>query len=468
MSKFCKECGRAILEGEKFCANCGYSFIKPSINEEKTVENHTKVQREPNKELKFRKKVNPIVIVTIIAVIVVFALTIGGIGYIKSQNTPEKLINQFNTAIINKDYTKLKDILTVKGNLIEIDKNALQPMVEAYSSKKDELSEVIKGLNEDKLLINFAPTNNGEKLFTLKSKGKNLFGEKYYIEVLPINVTAYFSAEGIGVYKGEELLYTSTTEWEEEEIGLMLPGVYTLKASISNKFIDTSEEIELTLLDLDNSSFEVLSDLYTVEVDSSIPEAIIHVDGKSTGIAVGDVEKIGPFNYDKEVIIQAIHDDNGTIKKSNEFTSLNAYSIYFDFSHHDKKKEALNNVLGDIKDPEKAVKEIIENYLLDFEYAVNHGDFSMIEPYLFNNSSLYNTQKSFVAEKYEQGIKEELIDFKIVSVDFTNEYKTAGTAVVKETFNITNGYKTEESICQWTYTFGYNPEIGIYQLSELK
>lgn len=466
MSKFCKECGRPILEGEKFCANCGYSFIKPSINE--PINKSTYNEEAYNKELKSKKKLNPIIIGAIVAVIVVIALAIGGIGYMKTQNTPEKVINEFNTAIINKDYDNLKDILTVKGNLIEIDETTLQPMVEAYSSMKDELSEVIKGLNEDKLLLSFAPVNNVEKLFTLKSKGKSLLGEKYYIEILPINVTAYFSVEGIEVYKGDELLHTSAAEWEEEEIALMLPGIYNLKANISNEFINTSEEIELTLLDYNSPSLEVLPDLFTLEVDSSIPEAIIHVDGVNTGIAVGDVEEIGPFNYDKEVIIQAIHDDNGTIKKSKEFSSFYSYDIYFDFSSYDKKNEIVSNVLGDIKDPVKAVKETLENYLLDFEYAINYGDFTMIEPYMFYNSSLYTTQKKFVEEQYKQGIKEELVDFEIINVEFTNEYKTTGKAVVKEIFNITNSSKTEESICQWTYTFVYNPEMGIYQLTELQ
>lgn len=61
------------------------------------------------------------------------------------------------------------------------------------------------------------------------------------------------------------------------------------------------------------------------------------------------------------------------------------------------------------------VTKTIYNYEYSIVNAINKGDFSIVEPYLYYNSSLYKSQNGLVTSLYSKGTTEELLSYEIKS-----------------------------------------------------
>ncbi|HYF82986.1 MAG TPA: hypothetical protein VEB00_08170 [Clostridia bacterium] len=118
-----------------------------------------------------------------------------------------------------------------------------------------------------------------------------------------------------------------------------------------------------------------------------------------------------------------------------------------------------NDILGsnesviiiETKDESVQVVDLINSYEISFVEAVNHNDFSLVEPYLAVGSSLYDSQKKLVHDLYIKGIKEKYVSHEIgfLYYDSSSSYEVE----VIETINIAYPGKGESNKdFQWIYT----------------
>lgn len=90
------------------------------------------------------------------------------------------------------------------------------------------------------------------------------------------------------------------------------------------------------------------------------------------------------------------------------------------------------------------------SYIYNFNDAVNHNDFSLVEPLLLNGSDIYNEQKKVVPYFAEQGITE-----NVVSVSIKNmwlEGDSTAAVVSDEVIGVTYGDGSYREVSQ-SYTY---------------
>jgi hypothetical protein len=100
---------------------------------------------------------------------------------------------------------------------------------------------------------------------------------------------------------------------------------------------------------------------------------------------------------------------------------------------------------------QNAVIFLMEEYLVNFEKAVNDGAFVYISHLLDPESELYNEQVEYVLDMYERQITEKLINYQIGTPVKTGENTCEVT--VQETYSIHFGSEGREEIKNFENTY---------------
>lgn len=111
-----------------------------------------------------------------------------------------------------------------------------------------------------------------------------------------------------------------------------------------------------------------------------------------------------------------------------------------------------------------SIEYLIDEYLTDFERAVNYGSPEYITDYMDPASSMYTEQINFVLDTYEKGIQEQLNDYSItnISPSSNNEY----IVQVREIFTIYSEGTGTAKTYNNTYTIKYTN--GQFLISDIK
>lgn len=111
-----------------------------------------------------------------------------------------------------------------------------------------------------------------------------------------------------------------------------------------------------------------------------------------------------------------------------------------------------------------SIEYLIDEYLTDFERAVNYGSPEYITDYMDPASSMYTEQINFVLATYEKGIQEQLNDYSItnISPSSNNEY----IVQVREIFTIYSEGTGTAKTYNNTYTIKYTN--GQFLISDIK
>lgn len=119
-----------------------------------------------------------------------------------------------------------------------------------------------------------------------------------------------------------------------------------------------------------------------------------------------------------------------------------------------------------VKSDDARWDELVSNYEYSLIDAINANDFSLVEYMLLKGSSLYEAQKKLVANLNQKGISEELVDFEIKEIKYS-EQKKEYYLTVREKINIIkkDGESTNEYT--WMYTVKQD-EQGMFKFSEIK
>lgn len=120
-------------------------------------------------------------------------------------------------------------------------------------------------------------------------------------------------------------------------------------------------------------------------------------------------------------------------------------------------------------EPEEKAKaeDAMKQYEKNIIEAVNRNDFSLVEPWLYPESSLYASQQKLVADLNRKGIKERLNSYSVAAIEADNlgvirAYVTEDVAVQYP------GKEYQRKKFQWVYSLKYNYDINKYQLTYLE
>lgn len=478
----CNKCNTEVSNNEKYCYKCGNKIENTnSINLQKENDNHsdtnskntyknvedttfshigTEVSKNSKKATSFLKEKSEKIINKVknlnklqkILILSISVLFIAGVSVVSIPQTQEKVINQFEEAIINDNPSKLKKIMISSDKRLNITEVNLGLIIEYYKENPSNLNNDIQYLRE---MYPVEDSTNNNNPFDIVKK-KVLFKEKCYIGINPryIQLESTYKDAKIDLYNGEKLI---EEDLKGGEVGPFLPGKYKLVISCDNEFAKTkaSKEIDLFYGELTNY-INMEGTINNNKINSDEPDAIIYVNDKSTDKTARQINTIsGLKNGDT---VYGILKYKGKNIKSNVVQVDGSLDIYLNYEY---TKPPSSDVVKD------SVSTLIYDYLYCFADAVNYNDFSYIEDFLSVGSDLYNEQKNNVPKFYEKGVSERYVNHEIIDFDY-NEDEGKGSVTVKEVYEITKGDEYKEKIFNNKYEFIFNDIDKTYKLTKLE
>jgi uncharacterized membrane protein YvbJ len=239
--QFCKECGSKLEDSAKFCKECGTTVIEQSQTQPSRGHSQAPVVKQP-----MSKKQKKLLIAAGIAVVVLFgAYKIGD-----ALTSKDRLIDKFESALIDKDSSKVADLLSSTDKKLEIDKDSVKGMMKYLNKNPDKVKEIVsdlraqsafidktEGNGKQSLLDEFAGDMIGNDLVNLKKNGKFLFYDNYELDIQSVYLTLKTNYKDTGLYIDSKKVGTSNKLNYEKTFGPFVPGLHTTEAKLKTKFV---------------------------------------------------------------------------------------------------------------------------------------------------------------------------------------------------------------------------------------
>ncbi len=294
--KYCRNCGENVTES--FCKECGQA-ITVEEREEQSAENTAQISKQP---LSLKTKA----IIISASAFIFIGIILFNIG--ESMTSYERVIDQLEEALNEKDGKQLAKLLHGTDRSLEINEHTVQGLIIYYDENPSERGRLIKRLNEEGKTIEdepFAPT----EALSLGTKGKKyLFFDQYMIEVEPVYFEIYTNYDQTAIFMNDHEIAMSTEEEFTAEYGPFVPGTHTFTASYASEFIDLEEQEKITHMTPGEIGFVSLYlDGTMVEFDldyshiMEVSEVFLYLNGEDTGINIQEQREVGPLLTDGSI-----------------------------------------------------------------------------------------------------------------------------------------------------------------------
>ena len=380
---YCSKCGEQVSGDGMFCMMCGASLkgIHSSVeNENKQEINNYHSKQENNDGEEFEEQASSLQIaptkiivqgqglknnikvnikltktqkLIALAIGIVFVLAIISYNIGALLTSREKVVAQFNKALISKNSSQLAKYivsLDIKQEIIAKDLNGLLNYIDKNPSYRNEITKSIEkqfsnialssNLKDSSKDINVSgklEINNTYDLFTLKKMGKTwVFYDRYVFELKPVYINVQTNYKDAQIFLGDNLICTADKQDYTKEVGPYIPGLYKIKAVLKGAYGELEKSIDVDLVSVDNSTnknqkikaVELYLEGYEVTVDSNYEDAKLFANGKDTGLLVKDAKEIGPISKDGSVKLYAQKEFAWGVLKSEEVKITKDSSIY--------------------------------------------------------------------------------------------------------------------------------------------
>jgi uncharacterized membrane protein YvbJ len=348
---FCTKCGHQLGENDAFCSECGEKVRKSSSEANRPAESVSAPstsdpvqdvrETEPNTDRPADPSADPAVaqierqsggqaseqtqpaapvtpppaavkpprkkmsgvLKLIIALSVVVVVALAG-GYLagKMMFSPERLIESFRQAIEREDLDKLMQFVRPGDDKMGADKKDVQRLVNYYKDHRSDLDRAIRSLETQA-----KGGSDRRAALQLKTDGKQwLLFDRYVIEVSPFYMTLYTNLEGTELHiDGKEAAVADRDDYSKR-FGPFWPGEYEVEAVYAGEYTTLRESREVELYSTKDEDVELTIEVGYVFLDSEVEDAIVYVNGKSTGRTVQDLSwELGPVSFDGKILLHA-------------------------------------------------------------------------------------------------------------------------------------------------------------------
>ncbi|MCA0172853.1 zinc ribbon domain-containing protein [Bacillus sp. RAR_GA_16] len=364
---WCHQCNRS--ETGSFCVKCGQ-----------------KVARKRQTPLKKSRGVLWVGIVGGILLVL-----IGSFLTLKWITSPERAVERFKDALLKEDYEAIGKFIPDTNPLLSQEAE-LASFVSLLKEHPDQRRLLIQDLERqarslsDHMLIK--PNENLFLQMTVMEDGKAFFLFKDYVitsSPIYVEVGTQFNKTSLFINKEE----SGTIGEDGKKIGPFLPGSYQFETVLENEGYTMRGEAEVELAPSEET---VQVDLPVngafVMPDSNYEDARLFINGKDTGIAIGDAGEIGPYPTDGSVVMHA--------EKKFEAGVVKSPSVHFEgeapfFSIDYREPAVIEKEVADQpevvqhQDETKLIISAVNTYLNDWIHAYENLEtdyFSNLTPEL--------------------------------------------------------------------------------------
>ena len=290
--KFCKECGQPLKDGTTFCKACGTpisSEIQTPIEGEKATAPIANQRTAPKKPISKKTKYS------LAASGIVLVVLFGGYKVGESLTSKERLIEKFESALLEKDANAVAKLLSSNDKKVAFDEKSVKGFMDYFKENPDEINDLMENLKAQSEFVEQSEKLKGnemaelaedlfldEGLVNLEKDGKMLFYDKYELNIDPIYVDLSTNYKDTNLYIDGEKVGTATEPDLKKTYGPFVPGIHKIKADLKTDFAELTKEEEVTLLNAGNKeSVSINLDGQNVIVDLGVNgERVKGVSGK--------------------------------------------------------------------------------------------------------------------------------------------------------------------------------------------
>lgn len=263
---FCKECGKELKKGAQFCNECGTPVRdKKQEQQQEHQQQHEPIQsrltyQNPTPEqpktprTPMTKKTKTLLIASGAALVILF----GGYELGSTLTSKDRMINKFQTALVNNDAKTVASLLSSDDPKAKIDENSVKSLLDYFKKNPNKISDVIQDLKTESNLYDrsgdLAPQDItgmagsllNQNLIKLEKDGRILFFDRYKININTIYLTLQTNYKNTNLYVDGKEVATSNSQDYQTTVGPFLPGIHEASADLKTNFVDlkTKQEVD--------------------------------------------------------------------------------------------------------------------------------------------------------------------------------------------------------------------------------
>ncbi|EEL50592.1 zinc ribbon domain-containing protein [Bacillus mycoides] len=415
--KSCKICGMPLKEDEPVCGHCRANQeqqdkvkkISVSIPFEKILNN-----------LKWRplsKKEKIYFYTSLIFIAVIFGVHL----FISSLFSPMAVVEEFEKAILDKDAKHLVSIINRGQKTYSISEKEAASYI-SYLTKENNFKTIDNQLkmqaNELDNSQEFVPTpttdKHGNQLVMLNKdyKKKWLFYDQYYLEFYPFSLTVSSNLPNTEVFVNDKKATKIKEAKKPMSVGFVFPGEYRFKGTFKSEYGDITKEENINLTVGNGNSFSVYLQLdgQYVSISSNHDDAILFVNGKSTGLKVNETESFGPVKTDGSIKLHAERNVNGKTIKTDVIPVTDKSRIDLAFEEEDDYIATSTDTKFD------EVAQFMNDFYISGVQAINSRNISVVEAYHDPSGTSLGEAKEYLKSIEKRGITEEFISMSLIDL----------------------------------------------------
>lgn len=406
---YCQQCGHPLEEEQTFCTNCGA----------KTAQAQT--DTEQRRDARYSGKPLPLLaskrskILAGIGVVIVLAI-ISSYFILKSIYKPTRLAENFILAVTNQDAKEVAQLLNSKQSDVKVDEKSAKQLIEYYQNNPSEFSELKKKLTEDALLYeNGSFPEQTSTDIALSKVGKIwLLFDRYAL--IPRNLYIVVSANRNSSIYIDGKKVEDIKEDEERTFGPYLPINHKVQAEYKGEYTNVKQEETVSPNDEEEENkvyveFDLTGDY--VYIYSNNDNAVLFVNGKSTGLKIADLEEFGPVPTDGSMTLHAeVKTAKGTLKSNKVKIEEPGESIELLFDEEEMMEDIPLDSMENSGDEQLEIENVVMNHYSN----ISNGDYEAAYQ-LFSS----NRRNEISYEKWIKGLqnnfKNEVSDLNVESIE---------------------------------------------------
>ncbi|MDZ5472036.1 zinc-ribbon domain-containing protein [Bacillus sp. 31A1R] len=443
---FCKNCGQKIISQQPFCSNCGTKIELKEIAV--TREGETKVTRANNNPKLSKKMIVSVLMLVILAIILVISHLV-----LSSIYNADKIIYKFETAVKDGDIQTVQKLLKDGGTSVDLSDKSVEAFID-YLTVND-LDEINKGLQKELRKANNSRETDpivdqyGNSILEIKKGEKRFFlYQQYTIKAVPFKIKVASPFDNVEVQINEEKLKKLNNAEEYQVVGNLLPGAHLVEGIYKGEYVTLKAE---ETIDASNASGNIIEVYLPIEGEyialySNREDAVLFVNGKSTGKTVSELSSFGPISTDGSIKLHAEANGQNGMLKSEVIEITDSYEVYLWFEEEEFEEEQTVNY------SESELENFMYDYLSTSVYSINEGDFSIVEHFHDPNGKTYDESKDYLDYLVSKGITEQLLSANLLSYEETDDgYRVKMNEEYEIYYNDGTGkYKEFKSVYQLT------------------
>ncbi|MFC3886489.1 zinc ribbon domain-containing protein [Bacillus songklensis] len=328
---------------------------------------------------------------------------------------PERVVQQFEEAVHNKDYGYITDVMNDGQDEITATEEDAKAFVSYLTKDKKQFQKTMKKVRDSYMDDPLFADQPIKPFISLKQDGKTwLFFDRYILKVETYKANLSSNYEDVNLYIGSKKVGTTKSADDTVTTQPLFPGIYTFKAQPNKAYgtLETKQKVDVTK-SIHNKA-QVYLELKGEKIypSSNYESAHLFVNGKDTGKEIGKIDSFGPVNTDGSVIIYAEKKFKDGVKRSKKVKVEDETDIYLPIGEDETAESA-----EQAEDKDADVGDFLKTYVSKSMDAVNEHDFSIVEDMLIKGSPYEKQAKEYLKYLKKKGITEDLKEFDIRNIE---------------------------------------------------